>query len=178
MKRNLRIERTYPHPRELVWEALTTRELLAQWLMDNDFVPVRGHRFLMHTDPAPGFDGTVHCEVLELEAPRRMTWSWKGGPIDTRVTFTLEDAVLFSRPGTRLRVEHTGFDGLPAVLVSFILGAGNRGIYGRRLPAVLARLAAGHHGGDATAAACEKNRRGLWWWLARAFAPILRRAAR
>jgi len=29
----------------------------------------------------------VHCEVLELDPPRRMVWSWAGGNIDTTVTF-------------------------------------------------------------------------------------------
>lgn len=41
------------------------------------------------------FDGTVHLEVLEIEAPHRMRWPWRGGPIDTRVTFE----VVETRPG-------------------------------------------------------------------------------
>jgi uncharacterized protein YndB with AHSA1/START domain len=176
VKRDLRIVRRYPHPPELVWRALTDPELIAEWLMPNDFVAEVGRRFRMRTDPAPGFDGVVHCEVLELDPPRRMRWSWRGGPIDTEVAFTLEPAIVYARPGTQLTVEHTGFQGLPAVLVSFILGAGNRGIYGRRLPAVLDAAARDSAARPTPEAAhCD---RGASWILAQAFAPILRRVRR
>jgi len=172
VKRDLRIERVYLHPRELVWRALTDPELVGEWLMKNDFAPERGRRFTLRTEPQPGFDGIVHAEVLEIEPPARMCWSWRGGPIDTVVTFTLTEEVSFGQQATRLRVDHTGFEGLPAILVSFIMGAGNQRVYGRYLPAVLDRLAgkgpgvtADLHGG-----------RGLWMWLTKAFGPVLKRA--
>jgi uncharacterized protein YndB with AHSA1/START domain len=170
VKRSLHVAREYPHPPELVWRALTEPELIGAWLMKTDFVPALGHRFTLRTDPAPGFDGVVHCEVLELDAPRRMRWRWRGGPLDTEVAFTLSSVAVGAVEGTRLEVEHTGFEGLAPVLVSFILGAGNRRIYGRRLPAVLDRLA---RGGEARPA--ESHRKGLWWALAQLFSPVLRR---
>jgi uncharacterized protein YndB with AHSA1/START domain len=157
-----------------VWRALTEPALIAEWLMENDFKPEMGHRFTLRTDPAPGFDGVVRCEVLAIEPPRRMRWSWRGGPIDTEVTFSLAPREVAGRRGTRLTVEHTGFEGLPAILVSFIMQSGSRNIYGRRLPAVLDRLA---RGGAAAPEEPEKPR-GLWWVLARAFGPILRRVTR
>lgn len=129
----IEIDRTYPHPRERVWRALTDPELLARWLMPNDFEPRVGHRFTFRTDPGPGFDGVVHCEVTEIEEPRLVAFTWVGGPLDTRVRFTLEEVP----GGTRLQVEHSGFRGLKAWLVSRILKAGSRTIYGRKLPAVL-----------------------------------------
>ncbi|HYZ75773.1 MAG TPA: SRPBCC domain-containing protein [Gaiellaceae bacterium] len=110
----------YAHPRERVWAALTDPAALGQWLMPNDFQPVAGREFTFRTKPGPGFDGVVHCRVLELEAPSRMAWSWRGGPIDTVVRFEL-DAV---EGGTRLRFEQTGFAGLQGNLVRLILGAG------------------------------------------------------
>lgn len=78
-------------PASVLWRALTDSELLAAWLMPNDFRPEVGHRFTMTTDPAPMFDGIVHLEVLEIDPPHRMRWSWKGGPIDTIVTFTVTE---------------------------------------------------------------------------------------
>ena len=172
MKRDLRLVRRYPYPPSLVWRALTDRELLAEWLMASDFQPELGRSFTFRTEPAPGFDGIVHCKVLELEAERRMRWAWRGGAVDTEVSFRLEPALVFAREGTELTVEQTGFAGLPAVLTSFILQAGNRGIYGQRLPAVVARLA-GEGGGSRAPALCEK--RSLWNVLAQVFAPVLRR---
>jgi uncharacterized protein YndB with AHSA1/START domain len=136
---SLHFERVYPHPPERVWRALTEPELLERWLMPNDFAPQVGHRFTFRTDPAPGFDGVVHCEVLELEPPRRLAFTWQGGPLDTVVRFTLSpDAA-----GTRLQMEQTGFRGVKAWLVSRILKGGFRTMYGRKLPAVLESLEAG-----------------------------------
>ncbi len=133
---SIRIDRVYPHPPAKLWRALTERELLARWLMPNDFAPRIGHRFTFRTDPAPGFDGIVHCEVLELDAERRMVWSWRGGPLDTKVTFELEPVP----GGTRLRMTHTGFAGLRARIVRMILAIGSRTLYGRRLPRLLEEL--------------------------------------
>jgi uncharacterized protein YndB with AHSA1/START domain len=67
----IRTDSFFPHPPEKVRRALTDPELLASWLMRNDFEPRVGHRFAFRTDPVPahGFDGIVRCEVLEL-APR------------------------------------------------------------------------------------------------------------
>src|SRR6185369_3706470 len=76
--RKLRFEALYPHGRADVWEALTSSEAIADWLMPNDFKPVVGHRFNFKTKPAPGFDGTVHCEVLTVEPLERLVYSWKG----------------------------------------------------------------------------------------------------
>lgn len=139
MSTTLRIDREYPHPRDLLWRALTEPELLARWLMPNDFRPVVGHRFSFRTEPGPGFDGIVRCEVLEVVALERLAYTWAGGPIDTRITFTLSDAPA----GCRLQVEQTGFEGLRAWIVSRILAWGSRKIYGVRLPQLLAELTAG-----------------------------------
>jgi uncharacterized protein YndB with AHSA1/START domain len=43
--RSLVIEREMAHPPEKIWRALTKRELIAEWLMNNDFQPVVGHTF-------------------------------------------------------------------------------------------------------------------------------------
>jgi uncharacterized protein YndB with AHSA1/START domain len=90
MKRDLRFEQTYPYPVERVWEAITDSAAMSDWLMPNDFVPRIGHKFRFQTKPARGFDGIVHCEVIALDPPRRLAFTWKGGGIDTVVTFTLE----------------------------------------------------------------------------------------
>lgn len=122
MKADIVVEACYPHPVQEVWAALTSAEALAAWLMPNDFQPVTGHRFTFRTKPARalGFDGIVRCQVLELDPPRRMVWSWAGGPIDTTVTFTLEP----TGAATRLRIHQAGFAGLGAQLTRRILASG------------------------------------------------------
>jgi uncharacterized protein YndB with AHSA1/START domain len=89
-----------------VWRALTEPDLLAKWLMRNDIRPDVGHRFTFQTDPAPGFDGIVHCEIIEARPFSRLVYSWCGGPINTVVTWTLNPLV---SGGTHLLLEQVGF---------------------------------------------------------------------
>jgi uncharacterized protein YndB with AHSA1/START domain len=129
-----------PHPPEKVWRALTEPELIARWLMVNDLRPVIGHRFTFKAQPMPGWDGTVHCEVLEVERPRRLSYSWKGGSaaislLDTVVTWTLTPTA----EGTRLVLEHAGF--VPANAFAFeAMGKGWRGKVPAALREVVAQL--------------------------------------
>ncbi len=140
MKTDIDLATVYPHSIERVWAALTSAEALAAWLMPNDFQPRVGHRFTFRTKPARGFDGIVRCEVLELDPPNRMVWSWAGGNIDTPVTFTLEPAGN-ADAATRLRMRQTGFNGLGAQLTRRILASGYPRILRQRLPAYLDRIA-------------------------------------
>jgi uncharacterized protein YndB with AHSA1/START domain len=136
---SIRTDTFLPYPPERVWQALTDSEQLASWLMPNDFRLEVGHQFTFRTDPAPsgGFDGIVHCQVLELEPPRLLRLSWVGGPgLDTIVTWQL----VAEGRGTRLLLSHDGFDdkdpGQQAV--QRILGGGWRGQILPRLKQVLA----------------------------------------
>src|SRR5581483_6320776 len=89
------VERTMPHTPEKVWRALTTSELIADWLMKNDFQPVVGHRFNFRATPIPGmWNGVTDCEVVSVEAPRRLVYSWNASGeeaqdgLKTTVTWT------------------------------------------------------------------------------------------
>jgi uncharacterized protein YndB with AHSA1/START domain len=109
---------------------------MGQWLMPNDFQPVVGHRFQFRTKPAPGFDGIVRCEVLEVDPPRRLAYTWTGGGIDTKLIWTLARVA----EGTRLTLDHVGFRGLRGLMVRSILGKGWRSkILTVNLPALLNR---------------------------------------
>jgi uncharacterized protein YndB with AHSA1/START domain len=120
----------YDAPVAAVWTALTDADHLAAWLMPNDFLPVVGHRFTLRTRPAPMFDGIVHAEVLELDPPRRMVWSWVGGPVETTVTFELAP---LGPDRTRLELRHAGFEGAKALVSRAFLSAGWRDLLRRRL---------------------------------------------
>ncbi len=136
-RRAIRVDYDFPYPPEKVWRCLTESELIARWLMPNDFRPEVGHCFTFRTQPIPaaGFDGIVHCEVLDVVAPRRLSYSWRGASIDTVVTWTLEG----TRDGTRLHLVHDGFD--PADTMSFDgLGQGWRKMKSGRILEVLAGL--------------------------------------
>ena len=70
------IERVMPHPPEKVWRALTQAALIEEWLMNNDFQPVVGHKFNFRAEPMPGWNGVTDCEVLTVEPKKRLSYSW------------------------------------------------------------------------------------------------------
>ena len=117
----------FEHDVDTVWEYLTDSELLAQWLMPNDFEPTVGHQFNFCTKPKVkfGFDGTVYCEVLEVVPKQKLSYSWKGGAngktsLDTVVTWMLTP----QEGGVELRLEHSGFKGVRNYLPYIIMGKG------------------------------------------------------
>ncbi|MBV8933091.1 MAG: SRPBCC domain-containing protein [Kutzneria sp.] len=119
-------ETFYPYPADNVWRALTDPAALGEWLMPNDFKPEIGHKFTFRTDPAPPyFDGIAHCEVVELDPPCVLAYSWRGGPLpNTKVRWLLTP----SEGGTLLRLEHSGFDlGDPGQRAAFSRLAGGWG---------------------------------------------------
>ena len=74
--RSIIIEREMPHPPERVWRALTQGALIEEWLMENDFQPVVGHRFNFRATPMPHWNGIVDCQVLVVEPNQRLSYSW------------------------------------------------------------------------------------------------------
>ena len=131
------VEYDLPHAPAKVWRALTDPALLAAWLMPNDFLPKVGHRFTFKAPPIRDWDGTVECEVLELEPQTRLAYSWAGGVgawrIDTVVRWQLEP----TPRGTRLLLEHSGFLPIHAEALQG-LGNGWRGRIAERLRTALA----------------------------------------
>lgn len=108
MSQRITLEQAYVFPPHRVWQALTDSAALAHWLMPNDFEPRLGHKFRFNSKPMPGWRGFVECEVLEIDPPKRLVYSWLGDSdwqAPTIVRWTLEPI----DGGTLLRLEHTGF---------------------------------------------------------------------
>ena len=94
------------HRVEKVWRALTDPALLGEWLLPViGFKLEPGTTFTFTAPPQPGWDGIVHCRLLESEALRTLSYAWVVGDIDTVVTFALTPTA----SGTRLQVVQTGF---------------------------------------------------------------------
>jgi uncharacterized protein YndB with AHSA1/START domain len=107
MKLNVMLVEDLPRPVDKVWRALTDADALRVWLMDNDFEPRVGRRFILRGRQVPaGSRGWHECEALEFEPQERMVWSWiiNEGDVPTRVEFRLEQI----ESGTRLTLSHTG----------------------------------------------------------------------
>jgi len=109
--RALVYERRLPHPPEKVWRALTENSLLEQWLMQNDFLPIVGHRFQFRAEPRPHWNGVTDSEVLDVAPNERLSYTWNASGeeapegLKTVVTWTLTP----TSDGTQLRMEHSGF---------------------------------------------------------------------
>jgi uncharacterized protein YndB with AHSA1/START domain len=136
------VEYEIKRPPAAVWRALTEPQLLARWLMENDIRAEVGHCFTFRAPPIAGWDGIVQCEVLEVDPPRRLRYSWRGGSddlqgygtrIDTVVTWTLTAT---DGAGTLLRLEHAGFTAKDAFAYEN-LAKGWRGKLATRIEAIL-----------------------------------------
>jgi uncharacterized protein YndB with AHSA1/START domain len=103
---SLSFEFDLPHSPEKVWRALTDPVLLGEWLLPVFGLKLEpGVAFTFKTQPHPGWDGTVNCRVLAIEAQKRLSYAWVVGDMDTVVTFTLTPTA----PGTHLSLVHSGF---------------------------------------------------------------------
>jgi len=106
VKLDVEYEELLPHPVQAVWSELTDAAAISDWLMaTSDFRPAVGCRFHLKTERL-STTGWVEAEVLEVEVPRRMVWSWSAndGNPPSRVSFEL----LEEAGGTRLRFRHVG----------------------------------------------------------------------
>ena len=101
------VEREMPYPPEKIWRALTQPHLIAEWLMQNDFAAVVGHRFNLRGE----WGGVLDCEVLAIEPHKTLSYTWNFAHADA--AFNLTSVVTFtltpSRTGTHLRMEQAGF---------------------------------------------------------------------
>lgn len=98
--RSVVIEREIPHPPEKIWRALTESYLIEEWLMKNDFKPVVGQKFTLRGDW-----GAVDCQVLKLDPPKTLSYTWAAHGLESVVTWTLTP----TSKGTNLRMEQKGF---------------------------------------------------------------------
>ena len=98
-------------PIERVWTVMTEAALVEQWLGCLNFAAKVGHVFHMQPDPARraagDLEGATHCEVLQLDPPRELRFSWyfpdtPRTEVSIRLT-GIED-------GTRVDFRHDGWD--------------------------------------------------------------------
>lgn len=103
----------FPQRPEEVWDYLTKPELIAQWLMENDFKPVLGHEFHFRSRPMPEleFDGIIYCKVLEILVPKKLCYSWKAGPGNGQISMDSIVMINLTKKdkGTELSLEHKDF---------------------------------------------------------------------
>jgi uncharacterized protein YndB with AHSA1/START domain len=137
----IRLVRDYPHSPGKVWRAVTDPALIPLWTATGaggrteGFATVVGTRFQFIGKPKPGWNGVVDCEVLEVDAPSLLRWSWTdtSSGDTTQVVYRIEP----HEGGTRFSYEHTGFTGVSGFLMAQLLGRVRRTMLDKGLTAVL-----------------------------------------
>lgn len=163
MKRSIRIKIHLPYKQEYVWRALTDAPLLGQWLMENDLKPSIGHEFTFQMPPQKGWDGMTYCKVIDVKPMTSIAYTYRGhasgekalacagvhlktadkavkgifAQLNTILSFTLVPTC----GGTTLELEHSGFNGLKLMIVSFIMRMGWKKQLCKKLPLVLEKIA-------------------------------------
>jgi uncharacterized protein YndB with AHSA1/START domain len=107
--RSVVVEREFPYPPEKIWRALTQPHLIEEWLMQNDFQPVVGHRFNLRAAPQPGWNGVIDCEVLVVEPNKTLSYTWVSGEAELAIKSVVTLSLTAKGAGTLLRMEQTGF---------------------------------------------------------------------
>ena len=107
--RTVVVERDLSAPPEKLWRALTEPLVIAEWLMQTDFAPTVGLRFKLSGD----WGGVLDGEVLEVEPPRRLSYTWNYRPRRRRLR-PPQHGDLHAHPDARRHPPAHGTVGLPA----------------------------------------------------------------
>ncbi|MBO1914395.1 SRPBCC domain-containing protein, partial [Microvirga sp. 3-52] len=89
-------------------------------IWDNDFKPVVGHKFQFRAEPSEWWDGIVDGEVLVVDEPHRLSYTWASAGETTTVTWTLKE----DSDGTvHLHLDQSGFSDATKATEGAIEGA-------------------------------------------------------
>lgn len=106
MKPDVSLDFQFTSSIEQVWNALIDSDTLSKWIWDNNFKPVVGYKFQFRAEPSEWWDGIVNGEVLEVDEPHKLSYTWMSAGETTTVTWTLNKAA----DGTvHLHLDQTGF---------------------------------------------------------------------
>lgn len=99
-------ELTLSAPIHKIWDAVASSQGLESWLMKNTFVAELGAKFTMQSSPRGDFDGIIHCEVVVIERPYLLAFTWDGGPLKSLlVTMELKEI----EGKTSFKLTHSGW---------------------------------------------------------------------
>ena len=119
MASDIKLQRTYPYGISQLWEALTTKEALSEWLMETDFQLEKGFKFKFSDKPQGGWRGYMECEVLDFKENEFLEISWLGMPEHDLQTVRFE--LMGDETKTTLHLFHTPWNGTHSALGGFIL---------------------------------------------------------
>jgi len=111
--KSLIIERVFNADIDLVWKALTKKDIMKQWyIIVEEFKTEVGFKFEFWGGEKGDEKWKHLCEITEVVLGKKLTYSWKyeGYSGMSYVTFELFKI----NAGTRLKLTHSGIDTFPA----------------------------------------------------------------
>lgn len=105
MSLTLTLDFQYTTTMEKLWSALTDSNKLAKWVLENDFKPIVGHRFQFRSQPNEWWNGLIDGEVLIVDPPNRLSYTWGVTGEEHTVVWTLQD---LGDGKVNLHLEQTG----------------------------------------------------------------------
>jgi uncharacterized protein YndB with AHSA1/START domain len=104
-------------PIAAVWRAVTSPELVAEWLGVGDIRPETGHRFVLTLVDDKGVVSHADGEVLQVDAERRLRFSLverAPGDEDAEIRSVVQIELVPTEDGVRFRLTHEGFERVAA----------------------------------------------------------------
>ncbi len=119
--KNIAIERLFDAPIEIVWQALTEKDLMQKWYFNiAAFKPEEGFKFQFTGGPSPEKQYLHLCEVKEAVVQKKLSYSWRYDKYDGISLVTFE---LFGQGSkTLLKLTHSGIDSFPHENKDFAIG--------------------------------------------------------
>ena len=110
--KNVIIEREFEVEIELMWKALTEKELMKQWYINvKEFKTIVGFKFEFWGGKEGEKKWKHLCEITEVVPEKKLSYSWKyeGYSGISYLTFEL----FKTNNGTKLKLTHSGIDTFP-----------------------------------------------------------------
>lgn len=109
MSLKLELDFQYSTTIEKLWAALTDSKKLEKWVLPNNFEPIVGQQFQFRAQPNEYWDGLIDGEVLIVDEPNVLSYSWASGNEKHKVVWTLQD---LGNGKVKLHLEQTGFSNI------------------------------------------------------------------
>jgi len=97
------VEKSYSHPIEKVWKAITDETCLKEWFVPGHFRPEVGFQYLFQNESTK-----VRGEVKEAVPPTRLVYTWIKN--ETEIETTVEWTLKSIESGTLLTILHRGIE--------------------------------------------------------------------
>jgi len=103
LEQHIKLKKFYHHPIETVWTAISDAEAISKWFIEAEFQAEVGFNYTFRHEST-----TVTGEVLAVEPPTLLIYTWQVGDMAVRTTVRWQ--LSGQRRGTLLELEHWGFE--------------------------------------------------------------------